>query len=387
MNTKRTLGRVLGTLLLVAVVALLVGSLLGQPVLLGYVETGSMEPTLSPGDGFLAVPAPLAGRLEAGDVVVFRPERLNGGQLTTHRLVSETDAGYVTRGDANPFTDQTAGEPPIDRSQIVAEVVQVQGTVVPVPHLGTLVATAGTVSRVPDRLAGRLGLSLGGHGGLLVLFVLVVGAGHLWDRLEASGVPTRDRVHERGRGVDLRWVAVAVAGLVVLGATAAMVVPAGATEYSFVSSSHDVPGSGVIGVGQTETSTYRLENPGVLPVVSLLHTDDEGVVLGEHRVTLAPRSAVDVPVTLTAPDRTGYYRRFVVEHRYLAVLPVPVLTALHEVHPWLAVLAVDLVLGVPFAVVGALLVGRERYRVRRRRAVERSWLTGTVRGPSRRGER
>ena len=35
---------------------LILGSVLGQPITLGYVETESMSPTLEPGDGFIAVP-------------------------------------------------------------------------------------------------------------------------------------------------------------------------------------------------------------------------------------------------------------------------------------------------------------------------------------------
>ncbi len=102
------------------VIAMIAGQLLGQPAVVGYVETGSMSPTLEPGDGFVAVPAALAGPIEEGDVVTFRAEQLHGGGLTTHRVVGETERGYVTRGDANPFTDQDGVEPPVKDDQIVA---------------------------------------------------------------------------------------------------------------------------------------------------------------------------------------------------------------------------------------------------------------------------
>ncbi|MFC6729097.1 signal peptidase I, partial [Natronoarchaeum mannanilyticum] len=127
------------TALLVVVAALVVGQLLGQPILLGYVATDSMEPTMDAGDGFIAIPSPLAGDVSEGDVVVFEAEQLHGGGLTTHRVVGETDRGYVTKGDANPFTDQDGGEPPVSDQQIVAEALQINGEVVVIPHLGTAV--------------------------------------------------------------------------------------------------------------------------------------------------------------------------------------------------------------------------------------------------------
>ncbi|MFC7114202.1 signal peptidase I [Natronoarchaeum sp. GCM10025703] len=127
----------LGTALVVLVLALLLGQLLGQPILLGFVSTGSMEPAVDAGDGFVAVPALLAGDVSEGDIVVFDAEELQGGGLTTHRVVGETDEGYVTKGDANPFTDQDGGEPPVSEGQIVAHALQVGDTAVTIPHLGT----------------------------------------------------------------------------------------------------------------------------------------------------------------------------------------------------------------------------------------------------------
>ncbi len=96
---------------LVTLGALVVGQLLGQPILLGFVETGSMEPTIDTGDGFVAIPSELTDDPEPGDVIVFEATNIQGGGLTTHRVVEETSQGYVTRGDANPFTDQDSGEP------------------------------------------------------------------------------------------------------------------------------------------------------------------------------------------------------------------------------------------------------------------------------------
>lgn len=154
MNTRALLTRTLAIVLVVAVSFLVAGAILGQPVLLSYVETGSMEPTLSSGDGFIAIPNAVAGSVEEGDVITFRAQTLHGGGLTTHRVVGKTERGYITRGDANPFTDQDGGEPPVKDAQIVAQALQVGGTVVVIPYLGGVITGIQDVlSTVQQRLA------------------------------------------------------------------------------------------------------------------------------------------------------------------------------------------------------------------------------------------
>ena len=144
---------------LLAVVLLVAGSVLGQPILIGFVETGSMEPTLAPGDGFVPIPSAVAGDIEEGDVVVFRAKRLHGGGLTTHRVVGETESGYITQGDANPSTDQAADEPPVKDAQITAVALQINGQVVDLPHVGAVVlGVRGLAASVGTMLTNVLGL-------------------------------------------------------------------------------------------------------------------------------------------------------------------------------------------------------------------------------------
>lgn len=44
----------------------------------------------------------------AGDIVVFREDYpLTDSDWVVHRVVAETDGGYLTKGDANDYTDQS----------------------------------------------------------------------------------------------------------------------------------------------------------------------------------------------------------------------------------------------------------------------------------------
>jgi signal peptidase len=382
----RLLAGTLELVFVIVVVSLVVGQLLGQPVLLAFVETGSMSPTLEPGDGFVAVPAQLAGPVEEGDVVTFRAEEIQGGGLTTHRVVGETDRGYVTRGDANPFTDQDGGEPPVKRAQVVAVAWQPGGAVFVVPGLGTAVETVreglGVVQRM---LAATLGSrSLLGPQGVAYLLFGVTAVYYLVGELVATAGRERERGRERDRdsGLDSRLVVLGLALLLVGSTTAAMVAPAGQHQYGVVSAEFDSERPTVIPTGESNTVPYTVGNSGVVPVYVYVDPASEGVSVEPDRLYVERGEVANASVTLSAPPETGYYRRFVVEHRYLAVLPAPTVDSLHAVHPWAPIVVIDAVVGVPFYLFGVALLGNGRIRRRSRRPDV--GLVGRVRGAFRR---
>jgi signal peptidase len=241
--------------LLVAVVGLfflvtLIGGLFGQPMGLSYVETGSMQPQLEPGDGFIAVPMAVAGPVETGDVVVFDAVDLHDGGLVTHRVVGETESGYITRGDNNPVTDQDGSEPPVQEGQIKAKALQIGDRIVVIPRLGVVVLGLGAaVQSVQQTLAGLFGTRalLGSQG----LAYILLGFGTI-TYIVASFVERSSgakRTRNRSRRVEMLspiTVIAVMATVLVLLLTASMLVPAGPQQFQFVSSQTDAPGPGVI---------------------------------------------------------------------------------------------------------------------------------------------
>ncbi|WP_353634755.1 signal peptidase I [Halobacterium sp. NMX12-1] len=370
MSVRRALTLGAEAFVVLVVVALLVGQLLGTPVLLGYVETGSMEPTMEPGDGFVAIPTAVDGDVEVGDVVVFRAEELQGGGLTTHRVVGETERGYVTQGDANPFTDQDGGEPPVKDAQVVAKALQVGGSVVVVPNLGTLVTgLQGAFADVQRRLAAATGTrALLGTQGIAYLLLGLSALLYVFDLFFAGDGRQRDRDRDRSReqGVSPGVVVAALAAVLVLAATAAMVVPAGTQQFGVVSAEFASENPTAIEQGSSATLPYSVPNAGLVPVVAYVQPASEGVSVTPGRVRVAGRGEAAVDVTLSAPEQTGYYRRFVTEHRSLAVLPASVLDSLHGVHPWLPILVIDALLAGGMALLGMAVLGGRRVRTRER---------------------
>lgn len=368
MSVRRAAALVVEITTVAIIVALLAGQVLGYPVLLGYVETGSMSPTMEPGDGFVAVPHQIAGPPEEGDVIVFEAEQLHGGGLTTHRVVEVTDRGYVTKGDANPFTDQDGDEPPVKEPQVVAEALQVNGEVVVIPKFGAGVeAVQNALGEVQRRLAILFGMrSFLGTQGLAYLLLAVSVVAYAIETVRESGRKERSRDRSRTDGYDVRLILGALALVLVATATASMVVPAGSHQFGVVSAESDSPGPRVIEQGTSENLTYRVPNGGLVPVVVFLDPASEGVDVAPRETRVESRTAVNATVTLTAPPETGYYRRFLAEHRYLAVLPQSTIRTLYRVHPWLPILVIDGLLGGSFYLAGRALIGTGRVRVRSR---------------------
>lgn len=356
MVVRRSAETAIAALLVVLVVSMVAGQVLGQPILLSFVTTDSMEPTIDPGDGFVAVPAFAAGEPQPGDVVVFNAKELHDGGLTTHRIVERTENGYVTKGDANPFTDQDGPEPLVTDGQIVAEALQVNGEVVTIPYFGTAVMTLRSVVVVPLSVFGS------GNAGPVLLgigMVLLVLAGLSdGDRRDANRTRTRENV------VAIRTLVVVAVVVVAGAATIAMALPAGVHEFGVVSSEDPTDDPQVVEPGGTTTVDYELHNGGVLPMFAISEPASGGVAVEPRRTTLGRGERVTATVTLSAPETPGGYLRHVHESRYLLVLPPALLVALHAVHPLLAVLAVDVVVGLFVVAVSVAVFGTGHVRMR-----------------------
>jgi signal peptidase len=359
----------------VVVVSLVVGQFLGQPILLSFVETGSMQPTLDPGDGFVAIPTAVAGDIGPGDVVTFEAQEIQGGGLTTHRVVEETERGYITQGDNNPFTDQDGGEPVVQEAEIVAKALTVGGGVVVIPHLGTLaMGFQAAFESVQTWLAVTLGIrALQGTQGLAYILFGLSAVAYALDWYTDRGSrdrPERDRSRDDGTSV---FAIVLLLALVLMGtATAAMVVPGGTQEYGVVSAEFESENPTVIERGTSQEIEYVVPNAGLVPVYTYVTPASPGVDVDPQRLYVGSRGETTTTVTLSAPDETGYYQLFVTEHRYLAVLPPSVIDELYGVHPWAPLLAIDGLLGGTIVAIGAVLFGGEPARIRSRESRTKS---------------
>lgn len=358
----------LGGVVVVLLLALLLGQLLGQPLLLTYVETDSMSPTIEPGDGYIVLPSSVTGGVSEGDIVLYEAQEFDGGGLTTHRVVGETDEGYITKGDNNPFTDQDGGEPPVADGQVVGVALQVGGGPVVIPWLGVLVTTVrGVVTGIVGALLGVVGLDAETSGGTVGIVAIVAGLLMLLGSLLLGGQrPSRSYDRRRGSFILQGEVLTVLFVLAVLvPANASMVIPGGTAEYT-VLSSENPEGENVVQPGGTLELRYNVQNSGLVPLHAVVEPASSGVRVDQRQLSVPFQGNASTGVTLQIPEEPGTYTRYVHEHRYLGILPGSWIAALHRVHPLVALGAINVVIAAVVAGVTLSTVGTGRVRLRSR---------------------
>ena len=368
MNLRSIAGSGFTILVVALVVAMLLGQQLGQPIVLGFVITGSMSPTLEPGDGFIAVPPAVAGDTEQGDVVTFDARELQGGGLTTHRVVGETDEGYITQGDANPFTDQDGPEPPVQASQISAVALQLDGEVVVIPQIGTvamaLQSAVGAAAGLLGAIPGLGGLADGDVGSLItVAGLLLLGYSIIGERVGSDRKRDgRDRSARRTTSALL--VLVVILLLITVPATASMVIPSGTNDITIVSSQSPSQNPTVIERGESVEFEYTFTNDGILPRIAVIEPASTGVEVSNRVLAVSRGETQTATATIHAPDETGAYVRSVSERQYVQLLPGSLIVSLHDIHPYMAIAGVNAVIVLIVTPIFIIAVGLQPFRFR-----------------------
>lgn len=329
--------RVVTVLLIVVFVSLAVGQVIGQPVLFAYVDSGSMEPTIDEGDGFVAIPAAATSPPQEGDVITFEAETIEGGGLTTHRVVGETADGYITRGDANPFTDQDGGEPPVTDEQIVAEALQIGDFVVVIPQFGTVVeGIQGLVVAALAPIAAALGLS-GATTGTAGLAIFAVGVVlFIWSTIsERRTGPERDlsRSTEPEERLDTRRLAIVVLLVVLVPANASMVAVDGTSEL--VVDGDEVTDAPGVSAGDEIEAEFDIRNGAFLTMLFALEADGDAT-LQDESLSIPPGETATTTLSVAAPPPGTEKTVTVTQHRYFVLFPEGLILSLHDIHPFVA---------------------------------------------------
>lgn len=370
MASRSVLSTILTGVIVLFVAAMVLGQLLGQPILLGYVTSGSMSPTLEEGDGFIAIPPILAGEFGPGDVVTFDAREIEGGGLTTHRIVDETQEGYITQGDANPFTDQDGDEPPVTENRIEAVAMTFDGEVIRIPALGSIVLAVqdvflwviGFLTAIP----GVRRLINAGVGTMMVLVGVALVALSFLTGWFKEGRRQTDRSRNREGFVRFSVILLVLLTLILVPLTAGMVVPSGTQDTTIISTQSPTEDPAVIGVGESNEVQYEASNSGFVPRVVMLEPASEGVTISKQRLLVFPGETEGTNVSLHAPQETGSFIRSISERHYAMVLPVSVIAALHDVHPWLAIGSINAFIAGLVTLVVISLIGAQPLRLRSR---------------------
>ena len=299
-------------LALVLAVALLSVAPAGAPVQLSYVYSDSMEPTIGTNDGYFVVPA---GTVSSGDIVTFwSPQR---DAYVTHRIVGESETGFITQGDNNPSPDQEAGYPAVSRDRIVGTVLTFDDSPLLIPHLGAGVAAL------------RRNL-------LVVLAGLAVLMGVYSTRHSGSQQREVSRVRD---------IFGPLFGICVVSITCLLAYGGGGHTETLVAVSSsglsEAPNTVLVG------SSKPLEFTIAQPAWPLMHrvVETRGMaVTNETRNS----TAIHVSGTVTPPTETGPVEVGATINQYPAVVPQSVIARLQAIHPLLASGVCTLAMLTPF---------------------------------------
>ena len=265
------------------------------PVEIAYVYSESMEPTIQTGDGYIVVPA---GAVERGDIVTFWSDYRR--EYVTHRLVGETEGGFLTQGDNNPSTDQAVGHPPVERADIVGKVLTIDGSPLIIPSLGTLVDTVGNHRPL-----------LGGLLGLLVLVQISSASG--------TTLPSRP-VTDSAELIHLLFAVGIIAGTGIVFLTGSTI------AFPLAGTAGGAPADAVVldGDGTSTVNFTVADVPFTQRTVSAT-----GVTIVDQRT-----SGETLSLVIEADDRDGTATvRF---YQYPAVMPLWMLERTQAIHPLLA---------------------------------------------------
>ncbi|WP_082256241.1 signal peptidase I [Haloferax sp. ATB1] len=285
-----------------AVVCAAVFVLPSSPVQLSYVYSGSMEPTIMQGDGYVLIPVET---VESGDILTFYSKSRD--EYTTHRVVEVTESGFVTQGDNNPSTDQSAGYPLVTHDDVLGKVATVGGSPVVFPRLGI------AIEFIQRHWTPVLG-------GLFVLFVL--------PSLSQSKTGSRDVVRFKTLLTPLVLMAI-------VSTSAALVfgVPTAAATFAVT----EVPTSSELSIPVGEPSVRTLDiDVSEQPAYTHQFAETVGMTLESDGVV---GQSGTVRVRVPAQSEPGPHRGEIRLYRYPAILPYGVVASLQAVHPVFAALA------------------------------------------------
>lgn len=309
------------------------------PYGLGYPTSESMEPTLSQDDVYILGPAI---DVSTGDIVVFDQSGTERGfeEATVHRIVGQTNKGYITQGDANEETDQQLGAPPVTESQITGKVVTFGGEPISIPNSYRIAQTLIENSRL-----------IGVVGVLLVTIPIVRGA--LSSAKSATRSPTRP--------LQTRELLTIVTVIVFIGMTLFFFLTPSVHVWTTVATTGETAEQSQVNIPVDES---------VEKEISFNHSTetDLGVTVptvqgGDIQSTTYGDDAIAIKMEVGPYNTKGEKEVNIVFYRYPAILPGDWIRTLHSIHPFVASLASSATIIFPIGFVVALLVPNAPMRI------------------------
>ncbi len=324
----------------VFLVASLAGFVLDRPVLVSYVYSESMSPTLNKGDVFFINPL---SKGSAGDIIVFKMN----GQWTVHRVYAETSSGFITKGDNNVATDQQSGRNnAVSGEDVIGTVVTLGDQPIKVPVVGEYI---GKISNV-----------------YLAFVALIIGAALL-----TRNAPRSNRKGKRRTvRVKFKTFYAIMSAIVIAVIVLSTMIAWGSVSFSYASTQAGGQNEGWYLPNSEFDEKITIRNRAVYPFVYIIEPDGDRVSVEDDLFLVSGGEKREIVAHVKVPDDTHIYTENLNVYAYPPLLPVGFVKSLYDVSPYAPLLTFAAELTLFFALLYRIFgYGDEdivRFKVKRR---------------------
>lgn len=275
------------------------------PISLGYVYSGSMEPTIKTNDGYFLK---TEEEYNIGDIITFKPKKLKENYIT-HRIIDEIDGKFITQGDHNTTTDQDAGEPLVEEVQILGKIFTINNNPIIIPKLGF-------ISLYTSNLVSKLNVFV-----LISLFIFTYLLFMFFNK--KSNIRKRSTNKKRLLDVSPYFDFVFILFIILLFINIFNLI-FNLSQWKTVDISYVVvssKGSSSPMPSEKFIKEQNLENITPFKFKIMLESHKPNVIVNTEMITLEANKAVKYDVIITAPDKIGFYKEQISQYLYFDILP------------------------------------------------------------------
>lgn len=275
------------------------------PISLGYVYSGSMEPTIKTNDGYFLKKEK---EYKIGDIITFKTKKLKENYVT-HRIIDENDGSFITQGDHNTTTDQDAGEPLVEKGQVLGKIITINNSPIIIPKLGFFSLFA---NNLISKLNVFVLISL-----LISIYLLLI----IFDKK----LKIRKKNTNKKRLLDVApyFDSVFILFVILLFINISMFI-FNISQWKTVEIAYVVvssKGSSSPTPGEIFTKEQKLENITPFNFKVMLESEKTNVKINTNAIKLESKEAINYDIIITAPEKVGFYKEQVFQYLYFDVLP------------------------------------------------------------------
>ena len=307
-----------------------------KPVLFSSVRSNSMYPVFQRGDMLLIKRVTHKVFLEIGDIIVFKAEEgsLADSGWVVHRIIEgDHTTGFITKGDANEYADQSPGGTDLVKQEWIAgKVLTLGDKVLKIPLLGYLPLWMESAQKSPYVMPV-----------IAVVLAIIVLIGELLNS-------KKKKKKENPFGLQLMYFFSGLTISVIMAATMLTASQRVIIPYEVSEDSVGVlMGSsvGIIKVGdEIEQPLSELNNSGFFSIISTITTKDEQISFSHTLETIKPGSNIETTMKLNA-SKPGKYESVIHVGLFYPFLPSKWIYSLSNISYWLALVIISLIPGLP----------------------------------------